>query len=145
MKLEHNYNHIVFPEDANHMGTIFGGKLVSIIDLAVAQHTMFLLKEENSKCDDAVTVNFSEINFHFGAVVGDLLTIESVLDRIGIKSMAFSFWVRRLSDNRLIATGKTTFVARKNGIAHPHGIDTFKREVGTFLISAGDFKATVEA
>ena len=133
MKSEHFYHHIVFPEDANHMGTIFGGKLVSVIDLAVAQHTMFLLKEEGSECDDAVTVNFSEINFHFGAVVGDLLTIESVVDRIGIKSMAFSFWVKRLKDGKLIATGKTTFVSRKNGVAHAHGIDTFKREVGTFL------------
>lgn len=126
MKIEHEYSHIVFPEDANHMGTIFGGKLISVIDLAVAQHTMILLKTENSPCDDAVTVNFSNVNFHFGAVVGDLLTIRSTVDRIGIKSMVFRFSVHRLVDGKLIADGSTTFVARKNGVAHAHGIETYK-------------------
>jgi acyl-CoA hydrolase len=144
MKSKHEYNHIVFPEDANHMGTIFGGKLVSIIDLAVAQHTMFLLKEEPfCECDDAVTVNFDKVNFHFGAVVGDLLTIQSVVDRIGIKSMTFRFFVHRLVDNRLIADGSTTFVARKNGVAHAHGIPTYKNEA--FQFQDGVFKATVKA
>lgn len=125
---EHVYTHIVFPEDANHMGTIFGGKLVSIIDLAVAQHTMILLKQERSECNDAVTVNFGNINFHFGAVVGDLLTIRSVVDRIGVKSMKFVFEVHRLKDNQLIASGDTTFVSRRAGMPYPHGITMYKRE-----------------
>lgn len=141
MKYNHEYHHIVFPEDANHMGTIFGGKLVSIIDLAVAQHTMFLLKEEGSECDDAVTVSFSDVNFHFGAVVGDLLTIQSVVARIGIKSMVFRFTVHRLVDGKLIADGSTTFVARKNGVTHAHGIPTYKAGP---IVSTGDFKATVQ-
>ena len=143
MKWTHEYNHIVFPEDANHMGTIFGGKLVSVIDLAVAQHTMILLKQEASECDDAVTVSFANVNFHFGAVVGDLLTIRSDVDKIGIKSMTFRFSVHRLVDGKLIADGTTVFVARKNGVAHAHGIPTCKNE--PFAFKTGLIGASVKS
>jgi len=120
MKMTHEYYHIVFPEDANHMGTIFGGKLVSIMDLAVAQHTIILLKEGQSKCDDAVTVNFNNINFLIGPKVGDLLRVTSTLTKLGIKSMNFDMLVERVNDNRVVATGQTVFVARFLGMAHAH-------------------------
>jgi acyl-CoA hydrolase len=121
MKITHDYGHIVFPEDANHMGTIFGGKLVSIMDLAVAQHTILLLRAGNSVCDDAVTVSFANINFLSGPKVGDYLTVTSTLTKLGIKSMTFDMQVRNI-DGQLVASGQTVFVARKNGIAHAHGL-----------------------
>lgn len=123
--LEHHTNHhIVFPEDCNHMGTIFGGKLLSIVDLAVAQHTAILL--QNSVCEDAVTVNFNNVNFHCGPVVGDLLIIESTIADIGIKSMRFTFEVIRHKDSARIVSGETTFVSRKNSIVFAHGLPRYK-------------------
>lgn len=122
MKTTHEHFHIVFPEDTNHMGTIFGGKLVSIMDLAVAQHTVILLKESNSECNDAVTVSFKNIEFLIGPKVGDLLKVTSSLTRIGIKSLTFNMLVERVNDNKIVARGETTFVARKDGIAHPHNL-----------------------
>lgn len=115
---KHSKTHIVFPADCNSMGTIFGGKLISLIDLCCFEHSLFLLKD--SICDDAVTVNFSDVNFVHGAVIGDLLTVTSFVKKIGIKSLTFGFECVTMYEQ--VATGTCVFVARKNGIAHKHGL-----------------------
>lgn len=118
-----NLNHVnysnVFPQDTNDRGTIFGGKLFSEIDLTVAQHCTKLLLE--SECEDAVTVS-ANINFHSGAVLGDVLRHESNLIKIGIKSLSFEVqtFALRKSGEVLISTANLVFVSRKGGVAHPH-------------------------
>ena len=65
------------------MGTIYGGKLIDIMDMTVFQHTLQLLPD--TPCDDAVTVNFTGVDFLASAVEGDLLKSTSYLDKIGVK------------------------------------------------------------
>jgi len=139
MRLNYESSQIVFPVHTNDRGTIFGGDFMSFIDLAVAQYVMLLLYEAKSVCQDAVLVSFN-VDFHDKAVVGDLLTTTVSLDRIGIKSMTFVAQARRI-DGKLMATAKSTFISRKDGEPHAHGIPMYKR----LTISTGDFKSTVEA
>lgn len=134
-KLLHSNHHIVFPGDCNHMRTIFGGTLIGICDLVVAQHTMLLVA--NTPCDDAVTVHF-DVDFPSGAVEGDLVTAYSELTDVGIKSLTFKVWATALNKHspatewndrqnaRKVALGNAVFVTRKDfgggGKAHPHGL-----------------------
>jgi acyl-CoA hydrolase len=118
MLTNHTKTHIVFPADCNSMGTIFGGKLLSIIDLCCFEHSLLLLKD--SICDDSVTVAFNNVNFVHGAVIGDLLTVKSSVKKIGIKSLTFEFECVTMEEQ--VATGSCVFVARKNGIAHKHNL-----------------------
>lgn len=123
--LSQNLNHVnysnVFPQDTNDRGTIFGGKLFSEIDLTVAQHCTKLLLE--SDCEDAVTVN-ANINYHAGAVLGDVLRHESKLIKAGIKSLTFEVetYAIRKSGEVKVSTAQLVFVSRKGGVASPHGI-----------------------
>lgn len=122
---EHENYTNVFPQDANDRGTIFGGKLFSEMDLTVAQHCHILLL--NTECEDAVTVAANNVIFHDKAVVGDVLKITSKLVKIGIKSLTFDVDVYAIRKNNhfiKIATATLVFVARKNGVAHKHGIQS---------------------
>ena len=116
--LKHTKTHVVFPGDCNSMGTIFGGKLLSLIDLCCFEHSLFLLKD--TECDDAVTVAFNDVSFVHGAVVGDMLTITSFVKKIGIKSLTFEF--ECVTMDKQVATGTCVFVARKSGIPYKHGL-----------------------
>lgn len=123
MKLVHESSQIVFPLHTNDRGTIFGGDFMAVVDLVVAQHVMWLLYEHKSDCQDAVLVSF-HIDFHDKAVVGDLLTIRSTVDKIGIKSMSFLTEAKRI-DGRVMATGRATYISRKDAEPHKHGIPMF--------------------
>lgn len=123
MRLTYEHSLFVFPAHTNDRGTIFGGEFMSTIDLAVAHHVMFLLKEEKSECQDAVLVHF-DVDFHDKAVVGDLLTTTSTLDKIGLKSMSFKTESRRL-DGKLMATAKVTYISRKDGEPFRHGLPMY--------------------
>lgn len=133
MKAKHIKTHLVFPEDCNHIGTIFGGKLLSIVDLAIAEHCSYLL--HISECEDAVTVNFDDVNFHVGAEVGDLIEIHTEIEKIGIKSIKFKFTGYRYIKDYVssfdktpetIITGYSTFVTRINKKAAPHNLKDFQ-------------------
>lgn len=116
--LIHTKTHIVFPGDCNSMGTIFGGEILSLVDLCCFEHSLLLL--ENTDCDDAVTVNFSNVDFLKGPVVGDLIKVTSNVNKIGIKSITFSFTCT--VKNEIVTQGECVFVARKDGKTHKHGL-----------------------
>lgn len=132
MKLVHESSQIVFPLHTNDRGTIFGGEFMGAVDLVVAQHVMWLLHEGKSECQDAVTVHF-DIDFLDKAIVGDLLTIRSTLDKIGLKSMSFKAEARRI-DGKLMATANVVYISRKDGEPHRHGLPMYsKREADAAL------------
>jgi acyl-CoA thioesterase YciA len=80
----------LMPKDTNAHGTIFGGVLLSYIDLAGAVTA-------RSHCDNMVTVKMNEVVFHEPVFVGDLVSFftETLhLGRTSIKAKV-SVWAQR--------------------------------------------------
>lgn len=72
---------LVLPPDTNHMGTIFGGTVLSYIDeiaaIAAMKHSRKVV----------VTASIDTVNFLSSATVGDILTLEAVVISSGRTSM----------------------------------------------------------
>lgn len=72
---------LVLPPDTNHMGTIFGGTVLSYIDEIAAISAM-------KHCRNAVvTASIDTVNFLSSAVVGNILTLEAFVISTGRTSM----------------------------------------------------------
>lgn len=72
---------LVLPPDTNHMGTIFGGAVLSYIDEIAAISAM---KHSNTV---VVTASIDTVNFISSARVGDILILEGVVISTGRTSM----------------------------------------------------------
>ncbi|UII54365.1 acyl-CoA thioesterase [Cytobacillus spongiae] len=72
---------LVLPPDTNHMGTIFGGTVLSYIDEIAAVAAM----KHSQKV--VVTASIDRVNFLSSARVGDILTLEGVVVYTGKTSM----------------------------------------------------------
>lgn len=72
---------IMMPKDTNALGTIFGGIILSHIDLAgaVAAHTLAPGR--------LVTVAMDKVEFHQPVLVGDLVSFYADLVRVGSSSL----------------------------------------------------------
>ncbi|WNB91754.1 acyl-CoA thioesterase [Bacillus sp. NEB1478] len=72
---------LVLPPDTNHMGTIFGGRVLSYIDeiaaIAAMKHSQKVV----------VTASIDNVNFLSSAKVGDILILEGVVISTGRTSM----------------------------------------------------------
>lgn len=74
------------PKDTNAHGTIFGGILLSYIDVAGAIAT-------RPYCDLVVTVKMTEVVFHEPVYVGDVVSFFATVKRIGNTSITVSVTV----------------------------------------------------
>ncbi len=72
---------LVLPPDTNHMGTIFGGAVLSYIDEIAAITAM----KHSGKA--VVTASIDTVNFLSSARVGDILLLEGVVVSTGRTSM----------------------------------------------------------
>lgn len=72
---------LVLPPDTNHMGTIFGGTVLSFIDEIAAITAMKHSKKA------VVTASIDTVNFISSAKVGDILNLEGVVISTGRTSM----------------------------------------------------------
>ncbi|WP_096156240.1 acyl-CoA thioesterase [Bacillus sp. FJAT-45066] len=72
---------LVLPPDTNHLGTIFGGTILSYIDEIAAITAMKHSKEV------VVTASIDTVNFLSSAKVGDILHLEGVVISTGRTSM----------------------------------------------------------
>ncbi|MGM0903748.1 MAG: acyl-CoA thioesterase [Bacillota bacterium] len=72
---------LVLPPDTNHMGTIFGGTVLSYIDEIAAITAMKHSKQA------VVTASIDTVNFLSSAKVGDILNLEGVVISTGRTSM----------------------------------------------------------
>jgi acyl-CoA thioesterase YciA len=70
----------MMPRDTNAQGTIFGGVLLSYLDLAGAIAT-------RSLCNRVVTVKMTEVVFHEPVFVGDVVSFYATVTRIGRTSI----------------------------------------------------------
>ncbi len=85
---------LAMPADANPNGDIFGGWIMSQMDIAGATHATYLAKNR------VVTVAVEAMTFHLPVFIGDVVSCYCETKRIGKTSISIHIetWVRR---NRL--------------------------------------------
>ena len=99
---------IAMPADANPSGDIFGGYIMSLMDMAGAN---VAFERAGGRI---VTVAVKEIEFHVPVLVGDEITCYADIVRIGRSSIStrVETWVRRRAggDRFLVTEGEITYV-----------------------------------
>lgn len=87
---------VMMPRDTNAMGTIFGGVILSMIDLAAATEAHVL------HAGKLVTVAMDKIEFHKPVFVGDLVSLFCEVARVGTTSVTVrvSVWAQRAQDRQ---------------------------------------------
>ncbi|NCO03376.1 MAG: acyl-CoA thioesterase [Alphaproteobacteria bacterium] len=102
---------VPLPADTNAYGDIFGGWLLSQMDLAGASEATSL-----AKCR-VVTVGVDSMNFHQPVFVGDEVSFYTEIVRTGRSSIAVHVqsWARAraeaINNSRMVTEGVFTFVA----------------------------------
>jgi acyl-CoA thioesterase YciA len=101
---------VMMPRDTNALGTIFGGVILSHIDLAAATEA------HRHHPGKLVTVAFDQIVFKEPVFVGDLVSFFSETQRVGRTSITVlvSVWAQRASDRDKtvhVTEGSVTLVA----------------------------------
>ena len=92
---------VMQPADANPAGNVHGGTIMKLIDNAAG-----VVAFRHSRCN-SVTASVDQIDFHYPAFIGDLLTIKAGLNLVGKTSMEIGARVE--SENLL--TGQTRHIA----------------------------------
>ena len=72
----------MLPRDTNERGTIFGGRILELIDLAAAVEARRFNPRHRY-----VTVAMKEVVFHSPVEVGDIVSCYSVTERVGTTSI----------------------------------------------------------
>jgi acyl-CoA thioesterase YciA len=82
---------VMMPRDANALGTIFGGVILSEIDLAAATEA------HKTWSGRVVTVSMDRVDFHQPVYVGDLVSFYTCTERVGRTSIRakVSVWAQR--------------------------------------------------
>jgi acyl-CoA thioesterase YciA len=98
------------PRDTNAVGTIFGGIILSYIDLAGA------VEARRTSNQVFVTVAFREVVFHAPVFVGDLVTFFTETTRIGRTSVTVKVTVEAMGrlgsvDNRIVTDAEVVYYA----------------------------------
>lgn len=127
---------LVLPPDTNHMGTIFGGTVLSYIDEIAAIAAM-----KHSK-NVVVTASIDTVNFLSSAKVGDILTLEGFVISTGRTSMEVYVKVEcekyETGERKLTTTSILTMVAiNEEGKPVPvPGVTPETEEEKKFLLNA---------
>jgi acyl-CoA thioesterase YciA len=100
---------MMMPRDTNPKGTIFGGVILSYIDLAGAEGA------RAHGADQVVTVAMKEVVFHQPVYVGDLVSFYTELVRIGRTSITVKVTVeaarhRKRSEVVRVTEAEITYV-----------------------------------
>ncbi len=72
---------VMLPRDTNHLGSIFGGHILSLIDLAAGQHARTIAPKRY------VTKVMREVNFIAPVFVGDAVSFFTETVKIGTSSI----------------------------------------------------------
>ena len=94
----------ILPGSANMVGTVFGGKVLEMVDKAAGVCAM---RHSNKLC---VTVAMDRVEFHVPIRVGSLLVAESRLARVGRTSMTVrvAVYAEDLMTGRRLRTNSCT-------------------------------------
>ena len=100
---------IAMPADSNPNGDIFGGWLLSQMDLAGA-----VLAKQKSQ-GRVATVAVDAMTFHQPVFIGDLVACYCAIERVGNTSMTIlvESWAQRMASGEevLVTEGRFTYVA----------------------------------
>lgn len=123
-QLTSSYSFTVFPDSLNYAGTLFGGKLLSEMDLAASNAARKWLY--HTSCHSLVTAQLSEVNFKSPGMLGDIVEINCTLTKVGMSSITVLVNVTKESktgQGGVICTARFVFVALKDGVPFPHDIE----------------------
>jgi uncharacterized protein (TIGR00369 family) len=105
---------VMQPADANPAGNVHGGTIMKLIDNAAG-----VVAFRHSRCN-SVTASVDQIDFHYPAFIGDLLTIKASLNLVGRTSMEIGARVESenllTGQTRHIASAYLTFVSLDNNL-----------------------------
>ena len=108
------YSQLVMPQDANVVGTLFGGQMISWMDIAVSKASHRILK--NSLADAAVTRAINATEFKEPVYVGEWVNFEAIVTKLGNTSIEVNvkaYAEGRHGDRRLACVSEFTMVAVK--------------------------------
>ncbi|NCA66686.1 MAG: acyl-CoA thioesterase [Clostridia bacterium] len=100
--------HIVFTEDINGIGRLFGGRLVEWMDILAA-----VVARRHSECE-VTTVSIDKVDFAAPAMLNDTVLLEGMLESVGNTSMRVNItaYVEKLNGERImINSAKFVMVA----------------------------------
>ena len=123
MEIEYVTDFTVFPQDINFSGTLFGGVLLSKMDIASATLARKILT--GTDADGAVTASMDKVDFLKPGFLGDLITIRCTLKSLGKSSMLIKCTVHRedfKGTHEKLCTGIFTFVAVKERRPYTHNL-----------------------
>lgn len=122
-KLSAIHSFTVFPQDLNYADTLFGGCVMSHMDVAGVKVVRRAIYETD--CDGAVTASVDKIDFNKPAFLGDLITMKADIKALGKSSIQVKISViseNQIGDIEEICAANFTFVTMKNKKPHPHGL-----------------------
>ena len=102
------------PQDANVVGTLCGGQMISWMDIAVSKASHRILK--NSPADAAVTRAINATEFKEPVYVGEWVNFEAVVTKLGKTSIEVNvkaYAEGRHDERRLACVSEFTMVAVK--------------------------------
>ena len=112
------YTELTLPNDANSLGTLFGGKLMQYVDLCAAISAV-----RHARCP-VVTASVDNLTFLHPVRIGQLVVLKSSVNRVFRTSMevGVQVWVEDLltGDVKHVSSAYLTFVAiNKDGARLP--------------------------
>lgn len=106
---ETRFVEMVFPEQANHYGTLFGGNVLSLMGTAA-----FVAATRHVRCP-VVMATSDKIEFHVPIKVGEMVELSARVSRVGRASMTVSVEMMvenpRSGSRRLAVRGSFEMVA----------------------------------
>ena len=108
------YSQLVMPQDANVLGTLFGGQMVSWMDISASKAVHRFLKD--TEADAALTRAIDAIEFREPVYVGNWVNFEAQIISTGNSSIVIQIDAYKETkdvDKIIACTAKFTFVSVK--------------------------------
>jgi len=127
LKYSAKYSQLVMPDDANNVGTLFGGQMISWMDLAAAKVAYRFL--QGTGIDGALTRAIENVEFREPVYPGEWVNFEGFVSKAGNSSfeVVIDAYAEGLKvKKRLACTAIITMVAVKKDsndeyVKFPHG------------------------
>ena len=115
-KVKARFSQLVMPNDLNNIGTLFGGKMVSWMDIAAAKAGQRFLR--GSEAVGGVTKAIDEVVFSEPVFGGEWVNFEATIESAGVSSLTVSVSAQAENsqgETRDVCEAVFTMVAVKKG------------------------------